>query len=258
MLIVAAEVLGLTQAMLAVGFAVFLRVGAAAALLPAFGERSVPVRLRLALALGFTVITAPAVLPVLPDLGPGAPWGRLVATEVIAGLALGAGLRLLVLALSTAGSMAAQATSLAQIFGGAAADPAPVIGHVLVISGLALACMTGLHVRLVELFVLSYQVMPAGTFPRPDDLLDWGLFRVGHAFSLAFGLAAPFVIASLVYNLALGVINRAMPQLMVAFVGAPAITAGALTILALASPLILEVWMAALGAFLADPFGGRP
>ena len=46
------------------------------------------------------------------------------------------------------------------------------------------------------------------------------------SFALALSLAAPFVIASLLYNVALGVINKAMPQLMVAFVGAPAITCG--------------------------------
>ncbi|MFC3118840.1 flagellar biosynthetic protein FliR [Jhaorihella thermophila] len=38
---------------------------------------------------------------------------------------------------------------------------------------------------------------------------------------LPFSLSAPFVIASLLYNLTLGAINRAMPQLMVTLVGAP-------------------------------------
>ena len=75
------------------------------------------------------------------------------------------------------------------------------------------------------------------------------------AFALAFTLAAPFVITSLVYNLALGVINRAMPQLMVAFVGAPVITFGAVFLLFLSAPLILSVWNAEFLAFLANPVG---
>ncbi len=42
------------------GFIVFVRVGAMVALLPAFGEQSVPTRVKLGLALAFTAIVAPA------------------------------------------------------------------------------------------------------------------------------------------------------------------------------------------------------
>ena len=73
------------------------------------------------------------------------------------------------------------------------------------------------------------------------------------AFTLAFTLAAPFVITSVVYNLALGVINRAMPQLMVAFVGAPVITFGAIFLLFLSAPLVLTVWNAEFTSFLGNP-----
>jgi flagellar biosynthetic protein FliR len=64
------------------------------------------------------------------------------------------------------------------------------------------------------------------------------------------------VIVSLLYNVALGVINRAMPQLMVAFVGAPAITAGGLILLALTTPVLLPIWQRAFEALLLNPFGG--
>lgn len=73
---------------------------------------------------------------------------------------------------------------------------------------------------------------------------------------MAFTLAAPFLITSIIYNLALGVINRAMPQLMVFFVGAPVITFGGLFILMVGSPMILDVWLREMMAFFADPGGG--
>ena len=63
---------------------------------------------------------------------------------------------------------------------------------------------------------------------------------------------------SVLYNLALGAINKAMPQLMVAFVGAPVITAGGLLILCISSPLILTVWLDALDTFMAAPFQAVP
>lgn len=244
------------QTGLAVGFIVFLRVGAAMALLPAFGERSIPERVRLVLALAFTAVVAPAVVPqILPIVQAGNSLVLLLFAEVIAGLALGLALRMFILVLQMAGSIAAQSTSLSQIFGGAAVEPQPAIGHVMVVSGLALAVMSGLHVRLAEALIGSYSAFPPGVIPTPGIVSDWGLSRVAHAFALAFTLAAPFVIASFIYNLALGVINRAMPQLMVAFVGAPAITAGGLILLLLSLPLLLSVWNDGLQSFLANPFG---
>jgi flagellar biosynthetic protein FliR len=71
-------------------------------------------------------------------------------------------------------------------------------------------------------------------------------------------IAMPFVIASLLYNVALGVINRAMPQLMVSLVGAPALSLGGLVLLALVSPLALSIWLAAMNGFIAAPFTALP
>lgn len=244
-----------TQAALLAGFFVFLRVGAAMALLPAFGEQSVPQRVKLSVSLGFTLIVTPAVAPELSALvATGDVVGLALVTEVVAGLAIGISLRLLILALQMAGTIAAQSTSLSQFFGGAGVEPQPAISQLLVVSGLALAVMAGLHVRMVELLMLSYDVMPAGAFPRPGDLADWGMSHTARAVTLAFSLAAPFVIASLIYNVALGIINRAMPQLVVSLVGAPALALGGLLLLVLVAPLALAVWTTSLGQLLSNPF----
>lgn len=255
-----AELMELSQIGMLIGFIVFLRVGAAMALLPAFGEHSVPQRVRLVLALAFTAIVAPAVVDtVAPLTGELGFVPLLLVTEALAGLIIGIALRMFVLALQMAGSIAAQATSLAQIFGGGAGvDPQPAIGHLLVVAGLALAVMAGLHVRLAEMIVISYDLLPPGKFPGAGSIGEWGVSHIARAFALAFTLAAPFVIASLIYNVALGVINRAMPQLMVAFVGAPAITAGALMMMLLVMPAMLSVWSGELSHFLVDPMRVDP
>lgn len=241
------------------GFAVFLRVGAAVALLPAFGEQVVPVRIRLMAALCFTWITAPAVLGQVSAVAMQASdLPRLFITEVVAGLALGIAFRLLVMALQIAGTIAAQSVSLSQFFGGAGVDPQPAIAQILLVGGLALAAMSGLHVRLAEALIGSYALFPPGRFAPAAALAEWGIAEVARAFSLSFGLAMPFVIAALIYNIALGAINRAMPQLMVAFVGAPALTAGGLMLLFLVAPVALLVWLRALDGALIDPFGRGP
>ncbi|MEM9973248.1 MAG: flagellar biosynthetic protein FliR [Pseudomonadota bacterium] len=252
-----ADVLGAAQVSLAAGFLVFLRIGAAMALLPAFGERTVPVRVRLGLSLSLTVLVTPIILPGAPAPPPAPPaYVAAAGIEVVAGLAFGISLRLAVVTLQMAGTIAANVVSLSQLLGGASVDPQPAMSHLLVVGGLALATLTGLHVKLVAAFVETYRILPQGVPIAADRLADWGVAQVAGALALAFSLAAPFVIASLVYNLALGAINRAMPQLMVAFVGAPAITAGGLLVLWLTAPYMLETWNAALDGLLFAPFGG--
>jgi flagellar biosynthetic protein FliR len=247
---------GVGQDLLWIGFLVFLRVGAVMALMPAFGEQAVPQRVRLVLALAFTAVVAPSVTEkAAPFVG---VLALPLATETIAGLVIGIGLRMFIFALQMAGTIAAQAASLSQLFGGAGPEPQPAISNLLIMAGLALAVMAGLHVRAAELMILSYDILPLGQLPGAADLADWGLAQVVRAFALAFTLAAPFVVASLIYNMALGVINRAMPQLMVAFVGAPALTLGGLVVLAVAAPVALAVWMQAFGDFLAAPFTVPP
>lgn len=252
-----AELLDISRALLWHGIAVFLRVGALVALLPAFGERTVPVRIKLVIILAFVMIIAPAVPPYDVPAGFDA-LSRLLITETLAGLVLGIGIRLFVMALQTAGSIAAQSTSLSQILGGAAVDPLPAMGYILIIGALALSVMTGLHVKAAALVILSYDLMPMGEMLDGASVSTWGVSKVAQAFSLAFTLAAPFVILSVIYNLALGAINKAMPQLMVAFVGAPVITAGGLFVLCVAAPFMLESWLSALDAFLANPYRVTP
>lgn len=245
------QMAGLGEDWLWPGFLVFLRVGAVMALLPGFGETSIPLRIRLALSLAFTAIVLPAVAM---RIGAASPF-LAVAGEVAVGLMLGAGLRMFVFALQTAGAIAAQATSLAQLFAGAGAEPQPAIANVLTVAGLAVAMASGLHVRAASLLILSYDLFPSGQLPEAADAAAWGLGRATHSFALAFSLAAPFVLASAVYQLALGVINRAMPQLMVSFIGAPLLTAGGLIMLSLVAVQMLELWRSALLDVLAAPTG---
>lgn len=244
----------LLQGQLWLGFIVLLRVGAVVSLLPAFGEQSVPMRIKLVVALAFTLIVAPAIEQSPPEFSL-ETLVILALTETIAGALFGIGIRLFILGLQTAGTIAAQSTSLSQILGGAAIEPIPAMGYVLTVGAMALAVTLGLHVKAAALMIHSYTLLPMGLFAAGSDVSDWGLAQVARAFELAFLLAAPFVLMSVLYNLALGVINKAMPQLMVAFVGAPVITLGGLFILFLAAPIILSVWLDALDAFLADPLG---
>lgn len=254
----ASELLQISQDLLWLHATVFLRVGPIIALFPGFGERVVPVRVKLALSLAFTAVVAPAAASYIDtsnfsDL----KVARTILSETAVGFIIGIGFRMFLLALQTAGSMAAQATSLSQILGSAGATPLPAIGHILTMGGIALAMILNLHVHVAEMVIATYSIFPVGSLPDAGSVSEWGVAQIAGAFSLAFSLAAPFVLISVLYNLTLGIINRAMPQMMVVFVGAPVITAGGLVLLFLLAPIMLNVWSVALQGFIANPFGSR-
>lgn len=231
---------------------VFVRVGAMIALLPAIGEQMVPVRIKLAVTVGMTLVVLPAVaIDVSLTSGLFGP----IFAEALAGLILGIGLRMLILGLQTAGTIAAQSTSLSQMFAGTGPEAQPIVANILVLAALAVfVAMDGLP-RAVGLLIASYDLMPVGTVADVRAFTEWEVLRISRVFAMAFSLAAPFVIAALLYNLALGAINRAMPQLMVSFVGAPALALGGIALLTFSGPLVLSVWQEAMEAALQQPFG---
>jgi len=226
---------------------VFMRCGAIMALLPGPGDRHVPLPIRLGMALALTVLVVPA-LPPLPWSGPAG-----LLSEAINGLILGAGLRLLMNALHTAGAIAGQSTSLSQIMGGAGPEPMPVFSNLLGMAAVALICAADLHLRLIEFVLLSTELLPVGQLPSVEATASWGVGRVAHAMALAFSLAAPFLVTATLYNVALGAMNRTMPSLMVSFIGVPAITLGSLALLAITAPVMLGIWMQAWHQALSAP-----
>jgi len=235
-------------------FIIFLRMASFTSLLPAFGNQRVPMRVRLAIAFAFTAVVSPAI-ELNSEITNFTEFFSLALSECLIGALLGVALRLFLFAVQTAGSIAAQSTSLAQILGGASVEPIPAMGYILTMAATTLAVILGLHIHAAEFMILSYEIFPITTLPQGNDLAWWGTRQVSNSFELAFSLAAPFIIVSILYNLALGVINKAMPQLMVAFVGAPLISGIGIFFLFLSAPVIAYVWTQEVFSFLKNPTG---
>ena len=232
---------------------VFVRVGAFMSLLPGIGESFLPVRIKLAIS--FVVSMLVVFVTTEPDLGDGLLlFVAFIGSEAVVGLFLGMLVRLFLLGLQMAGSIAAQATSLSQLLGGATPDPVPAMGYIWVFAGLALASMMGLHSKAVTYLAASYTAFPLGTFPSPSVVRSAGVMQVSKVFVMAMSFSAPFYAVSLIYNLMLGVLNRAMPQLMVAFVGAPLITWASIVVFFVASVSVVGLWVQKLGDHLNGVF----
>ncbi len=223
-------------------FLVFLRIGAAFFFLPILGSSSVSVRVRIFLCVACVLLIFPLVVEGFDaELAP-SDFVLAAFAEVFTGLLLGFVVQGFFWIVIVAGSMAAQAISLSQILGNQVDQPQPAMGQIIFVGALALATILDFHVTVVIALAESYQVVPLGA-AVPDELLSlWSVEAVSSLFRIAFGLAGPFLVLAVLYNLFLGVVNKAMPQLMVAFVGAPAITWLGLVFMLLAAPVMLATW----------------
>ena len=239
--------------------AIFTRISAVVFLTPAIGERAVPVQVRLAAAVAITMVVAPIILS--PDMRPPeepAAIAALFAAEALSGLVVGFSLRLLTFILQIAGAIIAQHLSLWQLFGPTVVyDSEPPFAALLVMAGVAMAASAGIHFHIVGALVDVYQTLPFGMFPGAEATGEWSTSRVGEALMKSLALSSPFVILGFLYSLALAAASRAMPQLMAAFVGAPAITLAGLALFAAAAPIVLFDWLNGFQRVLFDVFAGR-
>ena len=238
---------------------VFARVGAVISVAPAFGAPILPRRIRLGAAIAFTMIVLPAVSSTITVPETTSTLAAALMIESVIGLAMGLSLRMILMALQIAGNIAAQSASLAQVLGPSALpDPMPAIGTILVMGAFALAFAAGLHVKLAVGLIRSYDLVSFNTLPESGEVAEWARRASAESIRIGFALSSPFLLAALAYNLALGAINKAMPQLMVVFIGAPAITAAGLILMLLAAPLILTLWVGYLDRAILAPFVVRP
>lgn len=234
------------------GFLLFLRVGGVVGLAPVFGEHVLPIRLRAAAAFAVTLCLYPFFTTRIQNVDQ--IFFLSAFAEVLTGLCFGLLLRFVILALQMVGIIIAQSMSLAQVAGTAVAvDPAPAIGNLLMMGGLAVAASGGLHVQLLQFLLQSYDLVPLGQWPVVSLWAETSVACAGRITAQAFALAMPFVALSLFYNILLGVMSRAMPQLMVVMIGAPIIVGLSLLSLAFLTPTLLQIWHDHLLAVLTMP-----
>ncbi len=232
---------------------VFARVGALASLLPGIGDSVVPARIRLAFALLLSLTLYPLVrtkLPPVPDTV-GALAGH-VGLEIAIGLGLGALLRMFLGALAVAGEIISLQTTLSfsQTTNPLQAQPTPSVGAFLSILALTLVFVTDLHQMFIGAVARSYDLFPAGRAPPVRDFAALAVRTFAETFALGLQLSAPVMVFALVFNVALGLVARIMPQFQVFFAATPLALLLGLSVFALSVGTVGLVWVDRFRAFV--------
>ena len=232
---------------------VLSRCGMAVVLLPGLGEAEAPATLRIGLALALTVLVLPGLGIVTPPDGIGSL--AMIAAELLCGGLLGGLARLITMALPMAGQVISFMLGLSSVV-----QPDPVLGQSSALMRLfslaapVLVLSTGLWALPVAALAGSYTLAPPGTLLPAADNAEAVIAAIAVSFSLALRLAAPFIFASVVWQVAMGLTGRLVPHLQIYFAAIPGQIAGGLAMLALLMAAMLASWTeAARQGFLLLP-----
>lgn len=233
----------------------FARIGSLLMLMPALGEQTIPVRMRLSFALMMTLVLFPplsAIVPAMPADLPGMV--GLLFHELAVGLIIGAIVRITVMATQVAGSIVAFQTGLS---GALSADPTQagvqgaVFGSFLSFLGIALIFATDLHHMALAAVYDSYMVFSPTAPLMFEDSMKLVIRTVSGAFTIGVQMSAPFIVFGLVFNLGAGILARLMPQLQVYFILMPANIMVGLVLFAILVSMMMGWYLTAFENHLA-------
>ena len=201
----------------------FLRVLALFSALPVIGQRSVPARVRVALAF-LIAFCAQAGLPEMPAVPLDSGIGfMLVAQQVLIGLTLGFAVRIVFAAVEFAGELMGlqMGLNLAGFFDPATGGQATAVSRFFGIMVSWMFIVIGGHLLIIDAVIQSFRAFPAGPEPfafiramRPEA---WG----AEIFSIGLWIAMPLVGMMLFVNLVLGLISRVASQMNIFAIGFP-------------------------------------
>ena len=227
-------------------FLAFCRVGGCFLMMPGLSSVRVPVQIRLFVAVAATGamlihmwdMIIPFVDPRRAILLP------MIVSETLIGVIIGLMARLYTLALQFIGSAIAMMIGSGGMAGAGIeeAEPQAALASIISFSALLLLFVFDFHHEIVKALVTSYDVAPInGFFNARSALVDLS-DTVSEAFFVMVRLGSPFVAYAILVNLAIGFVNKLVPQIPVYFISLPFVITGGLIILYLAIPILLSLY----------------
>ena len=232
----------------------FFRALALLASLPVFGQRAVPMRVKIGFALFISLAAQPS-LPAMPVIALDSPQAVLVIVQqLLVGVTLGFAVRIVFAAVELGGELIGLQMGLnfAGFFDPATASQGTASGRFFGTLVAFLFVLANGHLAVIAALVRSFEVFAVGDEPfaflRQMQPQQWGT----EVFTLGLWIALPLVGMLLFVNLVLGVISRVAPQISVFSVGFPITLAVGLIGMLLTLPLLEQPFAIALQRMLSQ------
>lgn len=211
---------------------------------PLFGDTTIPATVKISLAALLALAISPTLGP-MPAVSPFSFDGLwIIAQQVMIGAALGWVMRIVFSAISMAGDFAGlqMGLSFATLLSPNNDGSTAVLGTLLNMVAMLVFLATNGHLVMLGTLIESFQALPISA--TPISAVGWKMLAVwgGQLFAFGLMLALPLVAALLICNLALGILNRAAPQLNIFAVGFPLTLTVGLLIIQLMMPRLAPVF----------------
>ncbi|MBO0344962.1 flagellar biosynthetic protein FliR [Roseibium limicola] len=242
----------------AVFMLMFARLGTMVMLMPGLGESSIPMRMRLSVAVMLTMILYPVGAAAYPAnvLSNTIYLAVLVAGEFAIGFSIGLLSRMITAVLQTAGVIIAGQTGLSFALGTDITNEGQqgaLLSNYMAILGVTLVFVTDSHYLVIAALHDSFSMFPPGDWLPVGDLAELATTTVAEVLSIATRLSAPFIVVGLVFYFGLGLLNKLMPQMQIFFIAMPVnIALGLVLFLVLIGTMMtfyLDHFQQALGVF---------
>lgn len=201
----------------------FFRIAGLLMTAPFIGTRTVPVTLRLILAVSISIVIAPSI-PAFDYVEPFSSTGLMITVQqIMIGAGLGLVVRIIFMVLEVGGEVIAMQMGLgfAAMVDPSTGKQVPVISQFYVILATLIFFSLNGHLILIQVVTDSFKTLPIGIegVTRDDawGVVTWG----GWLLSSAVLIALPAIAAMMIVNLSFGVMTRAAPQLNIFAVGFP-------------------------------------
>jgi flagellar biosynthetic protein FliR len=239
------------QGLLMALFAAFCRIGGCIMVLPGFSTARIPTPIRLLLAVTVTM----ALLPVMwdqiyPKMKGSTPDYLLLCTfETLIGVVLGMIARFYAQGLQFLGTVV---TMMIGLNTPPAADiledtPEGQITNILTFGGLMVLFMLDFHHQIFLAVAETYRTMPPGTIFDPQTALVSLTDTLTATFYVMLRLASPFILFNVLFNMAIGFINKLAPIVPVYFISGPYMVMGGMILFYLAIASMLSLYGDAFG-----------
>jgi flagellar biosynthesis protein FliR len=226
-----------------------IRPGAAFLVAPVFGAHSVPIQVRLIIALAIGIPGAAASNMALPQDGMISASGIImIMSETLLGLALGFAVQIGFAAAMLAGELISNTMGLgfASMANPMSGQHSSAIGQFLNMVATFLFLSTGGHLALVAIIIDSYIAMPPGNVWLSHEALGGIVQFGGLIFAAGLSIALPVGFAMILVQIIMAVIARSTPSLNLFAVGLPATLLTGIILLAAALPVMSDSLMDAV------------
>jgi len=199
------------------------RVGGIFLVAPVFSTSALPARLRVLMALVFALGLVPAagIAGVPADL-----WALAAAIgcELAVGATVGYAVRLVFAGVQLGAAHVGHqmGLSLAELYAGTSDAGGATLRQFMFLLAVVVFLTIGGHREVIAALGRTFRAVPLAGFPAAEGILNMVVALLAASFVLAIKIAAPVLITLLLVTVALGLVQRTVPQLNMFTVGIPA------------------------------------